>query len=207
MKLPFEGNYQLTQKFGENPDAYIKFGMLGHNGLDYALPTGTKVLAPHFGKVIEVVWDPSGYGLYIKIENDKEGSVLAHLKENYISVGAEVTEGQLIASSNNTGNSTGPHLHWGYYRFPRDRNNGYAGFIDQLPFLTPPEPLEDIEKLKDKIADLEATEKRLIQERDQIVREYENKIQTLLADKDKECRKKLEEMRKQLHIQIDQIVK
>jgi hypothetical protein len=30
-----------------------------------------------------------------------------------------------------TGNSTGIHLHWGYYKKPRDRSNGYNGFINQ----------------------------------------------------------------------------
>lgn len=137
MRRPFKENWILTQGFGENPSSYAKFGMKGHNGLDYGLPTGTNVLAPHAGKVVEVSNDPTGYGVYVKIESDKEGSVLAHLKDTLVPVGATVTEGQLIAHSNNTGNSTGPHLHWGYYKFPRNRSNGYAGFIDQAPLLPP----------------------------------------------------------------------
>lgn len=140
MILPFKGSFVLTQKFGENPANYSQFGLLGHNGLDYGLPTGTQVTAPHNGKVIETASDPTGYGNYIKIENDIEGSVLAHLKEFRVKVGDSVSEGQLIGISNNTGNSTGPHLHWGYYRFPRDRTNGYAGFINQLPLIGTPIP-------------------------------------------------------------------
>lgn len=135
MQKPFHENWPLTQGFGDNPPDYARFNLKGHNGLDYGLPSGTDVIAPHSGKVIEVANDPTGYGLYIKIENDKEGSVLAHLKDNLVSIGTVVTQGQLIAHSDNTGNSTGPHLHWGYYRFPRDRSNGYDGFINQLPFL------------------------------------------------------------------------
>lgn len=135
MRIPFNENYRLTQKFGENPASYAKFGLKGHNGLDYGTPTGTNILAPHSGRVLEASSDPTGYGLYIKIENDKEGSVLAHLKEFKVKVGDQVTEGQLIALSDNTGNSIGPHLHWGYYAKPRNRQNGYAGFIDQLPLI------------------------------------------------------------------------
>lgn len=137
MRKPFNQDYVLTQGFGENPADYAQFGLKGHNGLDYGLPTGTVVVAPHDGKVIEAASDPTGYGNYIKIENDKEGSVLGHLQSMNVSIGQSVTEGQIIASSNNTGNSTGPHLHWGHYFFPRDRNNGYAGFTDQLPLLQP----------------------------------------------------------------------
>ena len=117
---------------------YKRFGLLGHNGIDMDLPNGTQVIAPHGGKVIEATNDPMGYGNYIKIENDKEGSVLAHLQTFQVKVGDTVSEGQPIALSNNTGNSTGPHLHWGYYLFPRNRQNGYAGYIDQLPLLTSP---------------------------------------------------------------------
>lgn len=135
MKKPFDGEYNITQIFGVNPQNYAQFGLKGHNGIDYALPNGTKVLAPHGGKIIEATLDPAGYGLYIKIENDIEGSVLAHFREFRVGVGDMVNEGQLIAYSDNSGNSTGPHLHWGYYRFPRNRQNGYAGFIDQTPYL------------------------------------------------------------------------
>ena len=189
MRKPFEGNYPLSQTFGGNPESYAKFGMKGHNGLDYATPTGTNILAPHSGKVIEVSYDETGYGLYIKIENDKEGSVLAHLKENYVSIGATVTEGQLIASSNNTGNSTGPHLHWGYYTFPRNRQNGYAGFIDQLPLITQPKP--PVQEDKDKIiTDLKATVEELkkqIGAKDQAIAKIHEEYGVKLSDQANKC--------------------
>ena len=149
MIRPFRGDFRLTQKFGENPSTYSRFGLKGHNGLDYGLPTGTQVIAPHGGKVIEAQNDPNGYGLYIKIENDKEGSVLAHLKTFQVKVGDSVSEGQPVALSDNTGFSTGSHLHFGYFTKPRDRTNGYAGFIDQLPLLTTPQI--DLQKELDKV--------------------------------------------------------
>ena len=137
MKKPFDGTFKLTQAFDDIccRASYAKFGMKGHNGLDYGCPTGTKILAPHDGKVIESTLDPQGYGIYVKIENSIEGSVLAHLREARVGVGDGVKEGDLIGYSDNSGNSKGPHLHWGYYRFPRDRQNGFAGFIDQTPYI------------------------------------------------------------------------
>lgn len=135
MRKPFDEEYPITQIFGVNPQMYAQFGYKGHNGIDYGLPNWTPVLAPHSGKIIEAALDSSGYGLYVKIENDIEGSVLGHFAELRVGVGDIVTEGQLVAYSDNSGNSTGPHLHWGYYRIPRDRQNGYGGFIDQTSYI------------------------------------------------------------------------
>lgn len=134
MRLPFEGQYPITQNFGERPDYYKKYNLKGHNGMDYGLPTGTKVVAPHAGVVKEATFDP-GYGYYVKIESDTEGSVLAHLKSISVRVGFSIAEGAEIGISNNTGDSSGPHLHWGYYILPRDRTNGYNGYIDQAQYL------------------------------------------------------------------------
>ena len=135
MIKPFKGNYRLTQIWGANPKIYSKFGLLGHNGIDWGLPNGTEVIAPHAGKVIEKAYDKNGYGNYLKIENSKEGSILSHFQKFFVNVGDTIKQGQKIALSNNTGFSTGPHIHWGYYKKPRDRSNGYSGTMNQLPLL------------------------------------------------------------------------
>ena len=165
MKKPFKGEYKLSQGFGNKlilngVDIYAKFGLKGHNGNDYALPTGTEVVASHAGVVVGASSDPNGYGLYIKLENSIEGSIYAHLKEFKVKVGDSVSEGQLIGISDNTGNSTGSHLHYGYYRIPRDKTNGYAGYIDPKPFLNqtsegmvtlPQKELDEIRNRRDQL--------------------------------------------------------
>ena len=157
MKKPFIGAFRLTQGWGENPDIYKQFGLKGHNGQDWGLPTGTEIIAPHNGKVLEAVKGDTGYGNYVKIESDIEGSLLAHLQSFSVKVGDLVIEGQTIAISNNTGFSTGPHLHWGYYRIPRNRNDGYAGYINQASYLEiqmvtiPQKELDDIRLRRDEL--------------------------------------------------------
>ena len=146
MRLPFKGSYILTQEFGVNPDNYKQFLVLypdnirrpmkGHNGLDFATPVRTEIVAPHGGIIKEALFDKDGYGWYVKIENDEEGSVIAHLDTVDVKNGYQLQEGDHIGWSGSTGNSTGPHTHWGYYRFPRDRSNGIAGFINQAPILS-----------------------------------------------------------------------
>ena len=130
MRKPFDGNYTKTQGFGGNPQAYARFGLKGHNGEDWGLPQNTPVLAAISGTIKEVAFDINGYGRYIKIENDKEGVINAHLNTQEVRIGQQVTEGQRIGLSGNTGNSTGAHLHFGYYRIPRNNQNGYSGYID-----------------------------------------------------------------------------
>lgn len=140
MRKPFKGKGRLTQSWGNKlyingKDHYAQWGLKGHNGTDWGMPNGTEILAPHDGKIIEAYYDANGYGKYIKVENDKEGSILAHLQKYVVKIGDIVKEGQLIAYSNNTGASTGPHLHWGYYPIPRNRKNGYSGTVDPFPYL------------------------------------------------------------------------
>lgn len=135
MRRPFNGYYPVTQTFGVNPQLYAQFGYKGHNGVDYGLRDWTPVVAPHSGVVVEAGWSYGGYGYYVKVQNGVEGSVLAHLGRIQVWPGQWVNEGQQLGLSDNTGNSTGSHLHWGYYRLPRNRANGYDGFVFQWPYL------------------------------------------------------------------------
>jgi len=132
----------ITQDFGKNPENYAKFGLKGHNGIDFRafLPNGercyvsgkSEVFAPHEGIILENASDFAGYGNYVKIENALEGSVLAHFSGiSSLAVGSTVRKGDFIGFQGTTGNSTGIHLHWGYYKKPRKRNNGYNGYINQ----------------------------------------------------------------------------
>lgn len=137
MRLPFKGNYRQTQGFAENPTAYAKFGLKGHNGIDNAVPSGTDLYAMISGTVIEAQLDATGYGNYVKIENDKDGALVGHLSVLSVKPGDKVVEGEtLIGKSGNTGNSTGPHTHTGYFTKPRNRANGYSGYIDFSHLLT-----------------------------------------------------------------------
>lgn len=160
MRKPFDGNFPQTQDWNDARyrASYHKFNILGHNGEDFGLPEKTPILSPHHGKVIEAMFDP-GYGNYVKIEQEGvQGSVLAHLSKIEVTVGQIIGEGQRIGLSGNTGNSTGPHLHWGYYRIPRNRNNGFLGYIDQSDWMNITtgdscQPYKDeITNLKERIA-------------------------------------------------------
>jgi hypothetical protein len=90
-----------------------------HQGIDIPLAVNTKVYAAANGKVIAAQEGQGerSYGLYVKIKHsDKFVTMYAHLNRIDVRVGQEVTQGQQIGLSGNTGFSTGPHLHFGLYK-------------------------------------------------------------------------------------------
>lgn len=83
-----------------------------HHGIDVAMPVGTPLTAPADGEIAHKGSGASGgYTLIIKHE-PKLYTVYYHLeKPSHLPKGSRVTRGQVVASSGNTGRSTGPHLH------------------------------------------------------------------------------------------------
>ncbi|MCJ7665872.1 MAG: M23 family metallopeptidase, partial [Actinobacteria bacterium] len=83
-----------------------------HKGLDIANSTGTSINATASGVVIYAGWH-GGYGNKIVIYHGfGYTTVYAHLYKMYVQVGDEVEKGEVIGKMGNTGNSTGPHLHY-----------------------------------------------------------------------------------------------
>ncbi|MGE4549454.1 MAG: peptidoglycan DD-metalloendopeptidase family protein [Intestinibacillus sp.] len=84
-----------------------------HKGIDIADSIGTPVMAADNGKVIYAGYSTSGYGKYIIVNhNNGMKTLYAHNSVLKVEVGDVVEKGQTIALSGNTGNSTGPHLHF-----------------------------------------------------------------------------------------------
>lgn len=104
-QLVWPVNGQFTSPFGH------RWGRL-HAGIDIAVPVGTAVHAADTGTVRVAGW-MGGYGNYICIQhNSSLSTCYAHNTHVMVRVGQSVSQGQTIASSGNTGNSTGPHVHF-----------------------------------------------------------------------------------------------
>jgi len=83
-----------------------------HQGIDIAVNTGTPVKASARGRVSFAGWN-GGYGYLVIIDHGNNVETrYAHLSRIAVKVGQYVTRGTVIAYSGNTGNSTGPHLHF-----------------------------------------------------------------------------------------------
>lgn len=93
-----------------------------HNGIDLAAHY-ENVHAVMDGIVTETGWDNKGGGKYIKINHfNRFETAYLHLSEIYYRVGERVNAGFIIAKSGNTGNSTGPHLHFSVKEFGKNIN-------------------------------------------------------------------------------------
>ena len=94
-------------------------GYPGHKGMDIAGPWGTPVVAAADGQVIEANnYDSWGYswGYYVLIyHNGTYSTRYAHLSSVAVSTGQYVTAGTVIGYEGDTGNVTGPHLHFEVY--------------------------------------------------------------------------------------------
>lgn len=106
-----------------------------HSGQDFAVPSGTNVVAAHTGTVVKAGGNGAGdgpaYGNAIVIKHGSQTySQYAHLSRIDVKVGEVVKTGQHIARSGNTGNTTGPHLHFEIRVTPN-----YGSAIDPVAFL------------------------------------------------------------------------
>ncbi|MGW0082082.1 M23 family metallopeptidase [Streptomyces sp. NPDC003393] len=124
-------HYSLSASFNQGGSHWAH----KHSGQDFAVPIGTEVVAAHGGTVVKAGpyggGDGSAYGNAIVIKHaDGRYSQYAHLSRIDVKVGQVVATGQHIALSGNTGNSTGPHLHFEVRKTPN-----YGSAVNPVAFL------------------------------------------------------------------------
>lgn len=148
--------FKVTQYFGQNLNPmYKKMGLEAHNGLDMQAIDGQLIYASHDGVVTFTGEDGGGgLGVVIRTEEDYEylnntaffKTIYWHIQKNTFLVkpGDRVKAGTPIARADNTGMSTGTHLHfglkpvfkgeqdWEWYNV--ESSNGYKGAIDPIPY-------------------------------------------------------------------------
>ncbi len=101
------GAYHLTSRFGECSSLWSSC----HTGLDFAAPTGTRIVAAAAGTVTETGY-AGAYGnrTIVTLEDGTE-MWYCHQNSLAVSVGEAVRPGDVIGHVGSTGNVTGPHLH------------------------------------------------------------------------------------------------
>lgn len=131
-KVPLAGQFYISQRFGENPVSYARFGIPGHNGIDLAASRGTPIIAPRSGVVAYVRKDiaedmpraeqqtnANSTGNYVELlcKTSQSNVVNSHrflhmIPDIAVQVGQEVDTGDILGYVGTTGNSTGFHTHW-----------------------------------------------------------------------------------------------
>ncbi|MFE5495763.1 M23 family metallopeptidase [Streptomyces virginiae] len=123
--------YTLSATFGKGGSMWAR----KHSGQDFAVPVGTPVKAAAAGVVVKAGPNGGGdgpaYGNAIVIKHGNNTySQYAHLSKIQVKVGQKVSVKQRIALSGNTGNSSGPHLHFEIRTTPN-----YGSALNPVAFL------------------------------------------------------------------------
>ncbi|MDP9885518.1 murein DD-endopeptidase MepM/ murein hydrolase activator NlpD [Sinomonas atrocyanea] len=119
---PFDGSIPITSGFGwrATPPGTIDFYGTGgymHTGIDFGAACGTPVHAAAAGTVTVGGWTTGGGGWTVMISHgvvngNSLTTVYYHNTNVVVSPGQQVSQGQVIAYSGSTGNSTGCHAHF-----------------------------------------------------------------------------------------------
>jgi murein DD-endopeptidase MepM/ murein hydrolase activator NlpD len=122
LRHPFPDSVPITSGFGwrSTPPGTIDFYGTGgymHTGIDFGAACGTPVYAAAAGTVFSAGWADDGGGNNVKIshgvvQGNSLTTIYYHNTSVVVSVGQQVSQGQLIAYSGTTGNSTGCHSHF-----------------------------------------------------------------------------------------------
>jgi len=141
----------ITNHFGDSPEYYAKYGMRGHNGIDFTISGygaafyGAPVYAADNGRVSYVSPDGSpsvSAGYFIEITHAWKGKTrYLHLSEITVDQGQIVERGQIIGYTGYLGDVwpsgiAGTHLHFDLSIEGEPYYNGFGGRINPEPYLT-----------------------------------------------------------------------
>ena len=119
--MPLNRKISITSPYGTRMHPIFGASKF-HNGIDLAA-NYENVYSVLDGILTETGWDNNGGGNYIKVNHfNRFETAYLHLSEIYYRVGDFVKAGFIIAKSGNSGNSTGPHLHFSVKEFGQNIN-------------------------------------------------------------------------------------
>lgn len=114
------GMYQFKNPIGESGVITSNFGKRNsdneniseyHTGIDIGAEYGTDIKSSVTG-IVTLVSNVGDYGKQVRVRNNNVTTLYAHCSEIFVKEGDIVADGQVIAKVGNSGNSTGPHLHF-----------------------------------------------------------------------------------------------
>lgn len=113
----------ITSRYGPREGSEIVSS--NHGGIDIGANEGTVFVAAMSGTVIEASGEGS-FGNHIYIQEGDILTIYAHCKTLYVKKGDVITQGQKIGEVGETGNATGPHLHFEIRKAGRKVNPEYV---------------------------------------------------------------------------------
>lgn len=119
---------RISSYFGPRPQP-VPGASTNHKGVDLAAPYGSNILASAAGVVTTSKYSASAGNYVVIAHGNGISTVYMHASSLLVSVGQEVSQGQVIAKVGSTGYSSGNHLHFGVIK------NG--SYVDPLGYISP----------------------------------------------------------------------
>lgn len=114
---------------------YQYLGWGPHKGLDIPLNEGEEIFAVADGRVVRISDSVTqGLGIVIRHPQLKLETIYWHNKENLVTLGQEVKQGDLIAKADSTGYSTGHHIHFETRKI--DDIGNFVEYLDPFPLIS-----------------------------------------------------------------------
>ncbi|WP_312344853.1 M23 family metallopeptidase [Chryseobacterium binzhouense] len=127
--MPLKNKITITSSYGTRTHPIFRTKKR-HNGIDLKA-SYENVYSVMDGIVTATGWDSKGGGNFIKVKHfDRFETSYLHLSEIYYRAGEKVKAGFIIGKSGNSGNSTGPHLHFSVKEFGQNINPSH--FLNDL---------------------------------------------------------------------------
>jgi murein DD-endopeptidase MepM/ murein hydrolase activator NlpD len=133
----------ITQPFGVRKEFYSRFGLPGHEGIDFHAPEESQVFCVAPGRVSMVqrivgTASSNPYGRHVIVEHaDGYRTTYAHLSTTMVNIGQEVDGGTMVGLAGNTGNSFGAHLHLTLQKTGEQAPGFPHNIVDPTPFILP----------------------------------------------------------------------
>jgi hypothetical protein len=116
--------FQLTGKFGEMS---LVRDFQPHSGIDFGMPEGTTLRSVVNGTVRLADYGAKNAGKTVMIEGDNGNTyIYGHMRDFSVKNGSQISAGDVIGHSGNTGHSTAAHLHFGM-------KDASGHFVDPTP--------------------------------------------------------------------------
>ena len=142
LTTPFSGEGYLLHEWGAHAEFYANYNyngvpLQGYIGLAFSLPLATEIIAVDDGRVMEISYEYGGFEKYIKLHHWWGESLYALLHTIHVESGQTVERGSHLATTTPNALPSHPHLHFAIRIAPYNRFDGWGGFADPRPYLSP----------------------------------------------------------------------
>ncbi len=161
LKSPIKFQYRISSRYNLRRKIALYGRVRAHRGTDFAARYGTPIMTTASGTVVKSA-RRGGNGNYVKVKhNNTYSTQYLHMKRRAVKVGDYVKQGDIIGYVGMTGNTSGPHVCYRFWKYGKEVDP----FKQKLPSAEPLDPnmkpayFKFIKPLKEQLDKIELTKR------------------------------------------------